>query len=81
MLRKIDLMYWNFGYGKGYCHECKHFRKECWNKKADKNIVGYDEQGKEIVERKSFLACGLIDKDFPNDVIPGQMEIDGLPTS
>ena len=49
--------------------------------KADKNIVGYDEQGKEIVERKSFLACGLIDKDFPNDVIPGQMEMDGLPTS
>ena len=77
MLRKIDIMYYNFGYGNGFCHECQHFRKKCWNKKSDKNIVGYDDQGKEIVERKSFLACGLKDKDFPEDVLPGQMKMPG----
>ena len=74
MIRNIDKMYYNFGYGGDrFCHECPHFRKECWNKKSTKKITGYDEQGKEIIERESFLACGLIDKPFPaDDSIPGQ---------
>lgn len=81
MIRNIDRMYYGFGYaGNGkYCHECQHFRKECWNKKAQKKVVGYDENGKEIVERESFLACGLFDKPFPsaND-IPGQIVIEDI---
>ena len=78
MIRKIDLMYWNFGYGVGQCHECPHFRKKCWNKKADKILIGFDENGEEIYKRESYLACGLSVKDFPEDVIPGQMKIQGL---
>ena len=79
MIRNIDKMYYNFGYCSGgdkYCHQCSHFRKECWNKKSTKKVIGYDEEGKEIIERESFLACGLIDKPFPKDeTIPGQMKM------
>ena len=80
MIRNIDRMYYNYGYSDdgGYCHECPHFRKSCWNKKAQKKIIGYDENGKEIVEYESFLACGLINKPFPDASKPleGQMRIE-----
>lgn len=69
MIRNIDRMYYSYGYGNGFCHECSHFRKECWNKKASKEVVGYDEAGKEITKYNSFIACGLIDKPFPKDEI------------
>ena len=80
MIRNIDRMYYNYGYGKGYCHECPHFRKSCWNKSAKKKVVGYDNDGKEIVERESFIACGLIDKPFPDTSKPleGQLSINEL---
>lgn len=78
IIRNIDRMYYEFGYARGgYCHQCPHFGKKCWNKKRSKKVVGYDETGKEIVEYESFLACGLIDKPFPenNGVIEGQLTI------
>ena len=76
-LTNIDKMHFQYGYGDGFCHECPHFKKECWNKKATKRVVGYDDSGKEIVEYESQLACGLINKPFPADM-PGQITIDEL---
>lgn len=72
MIRNIDRMYYNYGYGKGFCHECPHFGRKCWNRKSQKTLIGYDENGKEIVNRESFIACGLIDKPFPEE-----KELDG----
>jgi hypothetical protein len=66
-------MYYNFGYGSGFCHECPHFKRECWNKKALKKITGVDGEGNAVYELESFLACGLIDKPYPPDEIPGQL--------
>ena len=77
-LTNIDKMHFQYGYGKGFCHECNHFRRECWNKKATKKVVGYDDAGKEIVEYESFLACGLIGKPFPDSEIAGQITIEEL---
>ena len=77
MIRNIDKMYYNFGYDEQsrHCHECQHFKKPCWNKQSTKKVVGFDDNGAEIVERESFLACGLIDKPFPDESIPGQITI------
>ena len=80
MIRNIDRMYYNYGYGGDrFCHDCPHFKKECWNKTAQKKLIGFDEKGNEVFERSSFLACGLIDKPFPEeDAIKGQMEMEQL---
>ena len=79
-LRNIDKMYYNFGFDtkERQCHECQHFIKECWNKKSTRKVIGYDANGGEIECRESFLACGLIDKPFPEDAIAGQLSIDDL---
>ena len=76
--RNIDKMHYLHGFGNGFCHECPHFRKECWNKKCEKHIVGYDNDGQEIVRYDSFIACGLINKPYPDDSgpIPGQISMD-----
>ena len=78
VIRNIDKMYFAYGYGNGFCHQCPHFRKSCWNKKATKKVVGYDDSGNEIVEYESFIACGLINKDFPPDSVPGQITFDDI---
>ena len=77
-VRNIDKMYFNYGYGSGFCHDCPHFRKKCWNKQSKRHIVGVDDNGKPAYEYESFLACGLVDKDFPEDgqQIPGQIGMD-----
>lgn len=78
MIRNIDRMYYNYGYGDGRtCYECPHFGKKCWNKRAEKKVLGYDNDGKEIVERKTFLSCGLINKPFPeeSEQLKGQLSI------
>ena len=76
-VRNIDKMYFNYGYGSGFCHQCPHFRKECWNKQSKRHIVGSLPDGKPQYEYESFLACGLIDKEWPNEdgQLPGQMEM------
>ena len=78
MIRNIDKMYYQHGYGHGFCHECPHFRKKCWNKKAEKKIIGYNADGSEKVEYESFIACGLIDKEFPEGTLTGQISITEL---
>lgn len=79
MLKQIDKMHYQYGFGDGFCHECPHFKRKCWNKKCEKRVTGYAQDGTEIVEYESYIACGLIDKDFPDDTIPGQiaMELGG----
>ena len=77
-VRNIDKMYYNYGFGSGFCHECPHFRKKCWNKKATRRVVGSTNEGKPIYEYESFIACGLIGKEYPDleAQLPGQMTMD-----
>ena len=75
-LQRIDRMHYSYGYGPGFCQDCPHFRKECWNKKyTAKRLAGYDQNNKPIYEYESHIACGLKDRPYPEDTeqLPGQL--------
>lgn len=62
-MKKIDAMHHFYGYGSGFCGECPHFRE-----KARFKCAVYGITASEATDwRKSWIACGLIDKPFPGD--------------
>ena len=64
-LRKIDVMYRHYGFGVGRCESCPHFKKKTFDRTYHKCLV-YGESNSEATDwRKSWDACGLIDKPFP----------------
>lgn len=67
LLRKIDAMYHYYGKSTGRCENCPHFIKKFWDKAYYKCRV-YGESNADSTDwKKSYTACGLIDKPFPED--------------
>ena len=65
-MRKIDAMYQYYGKSTGRCENCPHFVKREWDRVYYKCTV-YGVSSSEATDwRKSYTACGLIDKPFPD---------------
>lgn len=92
-IRKIDAMHQYYGYGAGYCQDCPHFVEKLWARKYFKCKVYGDSASEATDWRKGYIACGLIDKPFPEgerrvvdrivyrketEQLPGQISIDDL---
>ena len=96
MARKIDAMYHYYGKaGSGICANCSHFISKFWDRQYYKCSVYGDSNSDATDWKKSYQACELIDKPFPeNDIrivelvvgdhndgpIEGQVSIDELIT-
>ena len=63
--RKIDLMHQIYGYGSGTCEHCPHFSEKLWHRAYNKCLVYGDSNSEATDWRKGYIACGLIDKPFP----------------
>lgn len=69
-LRKIDAMHHYYGHGCGKCESCPHFMyKGIYDNHYFKCRVYGDSASEATDWRKSYDACGLIDKPFPADEI------------
>ena len=93
-IRKIDAMHHYYGFGVGFCRDCPHFRSKEYNRKYHKCMVYGDSNSEATDWRKGYIACGLIDKPFPederrivdriiisrneNEPIPGQISMDDI---
>lgn len=91
-VRKIDAMHKRYGIGEGFCKDCPHFVEHLWDKKYFKCSVYGSSHSEATDWRKSYIACGLINKPFPhgdrrivkmltpdkndNEQIPGQIEME-----
>lgn len=64
-LRKIDAMHYYYGRGVGRCEDCPHFIKHVWDRNYYKCLVYGASNAESTDWRKSWPACGLIDKPFP----------------
>lgn len=65
-MRMIDAMYHYYGKSTGRCENCPHFVKTEWDRVYYKCTV-YGVSSSEATDwRKSYTACGLIDKPFPD---------------
>ena len=67
--RKIDAMHHYYGYGSGLCESCPHFEEKLYGRKYFKCTVYGDTSSEATDWRKSYVACGLINKPFPKDEI------------
>lgn len=92
--RKIDLMHQIYGFGSGFCGLCPHFSEKVWSRAYHKCKVYGDSNSEATDWRKSWIACGLIDKPFPEgdrrvvemvsarrkeeEQIPGQISMEEL---
>jgi hypothetical protein len=67
-IRKIDAMYKYYGIANmGICGDCPHFREKEYGRKYFKCTVYGDSNCDATDWRKSYSACGLINKPFPED--------------
>lgn len=66
-MKKIDAMHHFYGYGNGLCGECPHFVRRQYDKTYFKCSVYGTSHSEASDWRKSYIACGLIDKPFPAD--------------
>lgn len=66
-LRKIEKMYHYYGIGTGKCENCPHLIKKFWNKTYYKCRAYGESNAVSTDWKKSYDACGLIDKPFPDD--------------
>lgn len=64
-IRKIDAMHHYYGFGVGRCEDCPHFIRHGWDKMYYKCLVYGISNAESTDWRKSWQACGLIDKPFP----------------
>ena len=64
-VRKIEAMHYYYGYGVGFCKDCHHFREKEYGRTYFKCLVYGDSDSEATDWRKSYIACGLIDKPFP----------------
>lgn len=67
ILRKIDAMYHYFGTGTGRCENCPHFIKKFCDKTYYKCRMYGDSNAESTDWKRSYTACGLIDKPLPED--------------
>jgi hypothetical protein len=93
-MRKIEAMHHYYGHGVGFCKDCPHFSEKIYSRTYFKCLVYGDSASEATDWRKSYVACGLIDKPFPDDErrvverivarkqedqpLPGQMTIDDI---
>ena len=85
-IRKIDAMHRYYGYGSGLCGDCNHFCEKLRDRKYFKCLVYGDTPSEASDWRKSYIACGLIGKPFPEGdiriikrIIPERKEEDQIP--
>lgn len=63
--RKIEAMHHYYGTGVGCCAECPHLIEHVLQRKWYKCRVYGESKAESTDWRKSYPACGLIDKPFP----------------
>ena len=65
MKRKIDAMHQHYGYGVGKCEDCPYFAEKKFDRTKHKCRVYGESDTEETDWRRGYMACGLIDKPFP----------------
>ena len=64
-VRMIDAMYRYYGRGTGICGNCPHLKHKFFDRYYYKCSVYGDSNSEATDWKKSYFACGLIDKPFP----------------
>lgn len=90
-IRKIEAMYHYFGCGTGHCADCEHLIRKVYDRTYYKCEVYGDSNSEATDWRKSWPACGLIGRTYPEDYrrvvemiiprreypeVPGQVKMD-----
>lgn len=64
MKRKITAMHEMYGYSNNQCANCKHFKTYNWRGRNYFKCAIYGDSNSEATDwRKSYIACGLFNKD------------------
>lgn len=69
-MRVIDAMHKAFGYGNGFCGQCKHFMRIKPTGKIYFKCQAYGDTSSEAADwRAKWVACGLYNKSLPVPLI------------
>lgn len=70
MTRKIEAMHAYYGNAPGFCRDCDNLCRKLWDKTYYKCLAYGDSNSEATDWRISWTACGMLDKELPDDWIP-----------